>query len=296
MGFRRQVCGSGLASAAVALVALLFTSGAEAAVTVGQASTPTVACRNSAFIQPSYVVPSAGVLTSWKFHADSAPPQIKLKVARPEPNPFFPGGSVGQYRILADSELETLVPDAPNVFPVQIPVQAGDMIGAFVANPPGNCAVPGSGLDEHHDNAKPAGSAQDVPPGSFPDLITHYNDRQLAISARLEPDCDSDGLGDETQDPDIVVCEVPDTAIDHGPRDPTTHRAASFDFSATVPGSSFECQVDSGQYAPCSSPFQITVRRGEHVFSVRATSPLDVPDASAASDEWTVKKKRKHKK
>src|SRR5204863_1001969 len=46
----------------------------------------------------------------------------------------------------------------------------------------------------------------------------------------------------------------PDTSIDSGPSNPTAATSASFSFSSTEAGSTFECKLDAGSFASCSSP------------------------------------------
>ena len=46
----------------------------------------------------------------------------------------------------------------------------------------------------------------------------------------------------------------PDTTIDSGPSGTTNDPTPTFTFSSSQTGSSFECKLDSGAYATCSSP------------------------------------------
>ena len=81
----------------------------------------------------------------------------------------------------------------------------------------------------------------------------------------------------------------PETAVDSGPSGPTYDPTPSFGFSSE-PGTSFECRVDSGAYAPCSSP--TTAPRlpdGSHTFSVRATDAAGNTDPTPATRTFTVK-------
>src|SRR6185503_11723043 len=47
---------------------------------------------------------------------------------------------------------------------------------------------------------------------------------------------------------------APDTTIGSGPSGPTASAAASFAFSSSETGSTFECRLDSGSWQSCSSP------------------------------------------
>lgn len=65
---------------------------------------------------------------------------------------------------------------------------------------------------------------------------------------------------------------VPDTRIDKRPAKRTTQRRVRFAFSADEPGARFECRLNRGSYAPCTSPTRVRAKRGRNVFSVRATN------------------------
>jgi membrane peptidoglycan carboxypeptidase len=83
---------------------------------------------------------------------------------------------------------------------------------------------------------------------------------------------------------------LPDTRILGSPPSRTTARSAVFRFASQGPPSKgFECSVDAGPFAPCSSPADFgALHPGDHVFMVRALSPAGDPDASPASYNWTV--------
>ena len=71
---------------------------------------------------------------------------------------------------------------------------------------------------------------------------------------------------------------------------PTNDPTPTFAFSSSEPGSSFECKVDSGAYAACSSPKTTShLADGSHTFSVRATDPAGNPDPTPASRTFTVR-------
>lgn len=85
----------------------------------------------------------------------------------------------------------------------------------------------------------------------------------------------------------------PETVIDSGPSGKTKSRSASFAFSSSEPGSTFECRLDGGSFAPCASPHRVGVNRGRHGFEVRARDAAGNLDSTAAAREWTVKRKKK---
>ncbi|HEU4701989.1 MAG TPA: S8 family serine peptidase [Conexibacter sp.] len=82
-----------------------------------------------------------------------------------------------------------------------------------------------------------------------------------------------------------------ETTIAAQPRRRTKSRRATFAFSRTdAPlGGTFQCRLDGGAFAPCSSPATFTVRGGRHTFAVRASSPRGVlVDPTPAAASWTV--------
>jgi hypothetical protein len=178
------------------------------ATTVGQTFDPAVA--NTCFgtewdvLQagrasgPSYAVPSDGVLTSWSFQASSTSGQtthMRMRV-------FRPTGTPHQYTVVADgsSVLQTIPPASGlHTFPTGISVRAGDFVG--INSTDGTCATntgnAGDAYDFHSGGTIPSGT---------PTNFTASTGWIWDISARLEADCDKDGLGDETQDPDLTAC------------------------------------------------------------------------------------------
>ncbi len=80
----------------------------------------------------------------------------------------------------------------------------------------------------------------------------------------------------------------PETTIDTHPANPSTSATASFTFSANET-STFECELDSGAFAACTSPqAYASLSAGSHTFQVRATDTAGNTDASPASFTWTV--------
>jgi hypothetical protein len=85
----------------------------------------------------------------------------------------------------------------------------------------------------------------------------------------------------------------PETQITGGPQSKTKKKTASFDFSSSEAGSSFECKLDQGAFSPCTSPTDYKVRKGQHTFEVRATDAAGNTDPMPATRSWRVKKKKK---
>jgi hypothetical protein len=272
-----------------ATAALLLTSNAAAATQIGETFVPAVTGGGPVTaIQVTspgnqYAVSFAGVITSWSFEAGAGAPQpVKLRVAKPA------GGN--SLTTVADSGLETPAAGQLNSFATRISVQPGDLIGLHLPN----------GATYTRSAPMTYGSylrSGDPTPGTTA-TYTPNNGLQLDVSASLEPDADNDGFGDETQDQcptDATTqadCAPPDTQITKGPKDKSKKRTATFEFSSSEPGSTFECSLDGGAFAPCSSPDTVKVKKGKHSFAVHATDPAGNVDASPASDDWKVKKKK----
>jgi len=228
-----------------------------------------------------YAAPSDGVLTTWSFEAGAQQTMITLRVFRPTAIPH-------QYTVIADaSELKTIAASSGlSTFPTRIPVRAGDIVG--VHSTVGECASltsnPADTVDAREGIATAVGTAANY--GSASGFI-------VDISAQLEPDCDSDGFGDETQDQELNSCPPPpQTTITKRPKDKTKKKQATFEFTANEPGATFECSLDGGPFAVCSSPDTLKVKKGKHTFAVRAKDAGD-NIGSPATDDWKVKKRKK---
>ncbi len=86
-----------------------------------------------------------------------------------------------------------------------------------------------------------------------------------------------------------VDTAAPQTTIDSGPSGPTNDTTPTFDFSADQGGSTFECRVDNGPWASCSSPHTTAaLDDGPHTFEVRTTDPAGNTDATPAQRAFAV--------
>ena len=183
-------------------LAIAAPSYASAATTIGvNFPAPTSACgTNETDLQTSspnnqYAAPSDGVITSWTFEAGSpAPSSLKLKVARSA------GGD--NFQIVGESPVKSPTANATNTYTdVQIPVRAGDVLGYWADGPTSWCGRFAAGYSFRF-------RIGDVLPGTTESFGSELENFQIDFSARLEPDCDKDGLGDETQDPDTSSCKA----------------------------------------------------------------------------------------
>jgi polysaccharide biosynthesis protein PslG len=81
----------------------------------------------------------------------------------------------------------------------------------------------------------------------------------------------------------------PDTAIDSAPSGVVSPGPQAVAFSATQPGSDFECELDGSGWSACISPLPIdTLGPGTHSVSVRATDPYGNTDPTPAVASWQV--------
>ena len=68
-----------------------------------------------------------------------------------------------------------------------------------------------------------------------------------------------------------------------------TSDSASFAFAASEPGSTFECRLDSANWAPCTSPRGYSaLAAGTHTFEVRATDQAGNTDPTPARRSFTA--------
>jgi parallel beta-helix repeat protein len=81
----------------------------------------------------------------------------------------------------------------------------------------------------------------------------------------------------------------PETKIDSGPDATTTATSATFTFSASEPGSTFECSLDGAAFAGCASPQEYTsLSEGWHTFAARAIDLAGIVDPTPAAASWTI--------
>ena len=86
-----------------------------------------------------------------------------------------------------------------------------------------------------------------------------------------------------------VDTTAPDTTITDGPSGTVKSDSATFDFSSTEDGSTFECSLDGATFAACDAPRTLSdLSDGSHTFSMRAKDAAGNTDASPATQTWIV--------
>src|SRR5262249_16153370 len=81
--------------------------------------------------------------------------------------------------------------------------------------------------------------------------------------------------------------KTPRTTITGRPRSPTNSTDASFTFSSTDPGASYECSLDGGSFSSCVSPTSYTgLGDGGHIFAVNATDAAQRGGKKPTAAKW----------
>ena len=82
---------------------------------------------------------------------------------------------------------------------------------------------------------------------------------------------------------------APNTTITSGPTGTTTDNTPTFTFASSESGSTFQCRLDSGAWASCTSPWTTgPLTDGVHGIEVRATDAAGNTDATPATQSFTV--------
>ncbi len=229
---KRLTLGASLAAMTLAAGA----SQAGAAVTLGQLAPSPVSNNCGADIdqlQPTvtsgnaYVVPATGgitswTVTSWSINASSNAQMVIFKV--------FRNVSGLDYMVVGHDGPRSLTPSTVNTFSsLNIPVKPGDVLGNnAVAGPNWGCMFPQPGETWLYYG----GNLGDGQQATF---STNTGFR-LNVTAVVEPDCDNDGLGDETQDTNLSSCPPSTTPTGPAPTLPGGAPATCRGVPATIVG------------------------------------------------------------
>jgi RHS repeat-associated protein len=86
-----------------------------------------------------------------------------------------------------------------------------------------------------------------------------------------------------------IDIQPPETTITGGPSGKVLPEEVSFDFTSSEEGSSFECSLDEGAFASCTSPKAYPgLAEGSHAFRVRATDAVGNQDETPAERSFEV--------
>jgi hypothetical protein len=152
------------------------------------------------------------VVVRWRVRvteAEGGGTPARLKVIRPV------GGS---YLGISTSATRTIADPAPGsavtyIYATSQPIRAGDLVALDLSGPNNNTRIrsaPQVGTTQFRWQPPLANGETRPPNQTFTDAEEHM------FNADVEPDCDNDGLGDETQDTNLSSC-APGTGPGTGP-------------------------------------------------------------------------------
>jgi hypothetical protein len=210
----------------VLVVALCAPAAAAASVTIGPSNPNPNPSGSQAINWPSgallftaaappevqLTAPSDGVITSWLLYTDdvgsNATAQLRtLAPAGPKTYAVTGAGPVEQLAAITPTGMD--VHNVLHTFSAQVPISAGQMVGVSLTRAAGSFVLPvlpaqSTGGWEY--GCLGPGCASEVPTDGSPAVATQIKEQWLAMNARIEPDVDHDGYGDETQDPCVGTC------------------------------------------------------------------------------------------
>lgn len=298
-------------------VVLPIAAPADAAVTVGPNPLPErsgVVGSGNAKIFTTSVAPGVslaspidGVVVRWRVRRGQkqgpgilAADKVSLRILRST-------GVTDQFTAVGTSEIHdvpssTTDPIDVYEYTTRLPIAAGDSIGlgTAVGEFPFRSALNAFYLMRLSPLAD--GQTATFSPGMV-------SDRYVLVNADVEPDCDKDGFGDETQDPTIpqipscgfaaADTTAPDARISRAPKKRIKTRKqrakVRITFSSDDPASRFECKLDNQAYTACTSPksyrIKATGRLTKHTFSVRAIDAAGNVDPTPAALKFKVKRR-----
>ena len=183
----------------LAAAALAGPASSQASQTIGQTGVPSSGCFGATYRQadlssgPAYSTPTRGVITSWSTYGGTAPIQT-LQLATLHADPATPGSFIYD----GADVVRDIAPSTLNTFSsgVRVPIPAGGEIGIYIPlNSQASCVFPSVAGNNY------ALGGSDPVVGKSQNFVTAINSMaRVDASAKVEPDVDGDGFGDETQD------------------------------------------------------------------------------------------------
>ncbi len=170
-----------------------------------------------------------------------------------------------------------------------------------VSSPQGSCSLTG---------ASPHCPFASIAPGATVQMTAAFKAGEQAAGFDDDAIFDSIEATDPNHANDRLTATVrireqvaPDTSLskDFKKLEPPKLKRAKWSLKSTVPGSTFDCRVDKGKFAPCSSPAKAKKlnqfkQPGKHRFCARATAPNGLVDATPACDKFKVESAGKPKR
>jgi hypothetical protein len=207
----------------------------------------------------SATAPVSGVITEWKVNAalikpgEEIPPEAEAigHIYRQTLDVFRPAGG-SNYTLAAQAEGGNLNLTGVSTYSSRIPVQAGDLLGL---------GGPIVFYCQTEDPADTIGAVKATPAVGATAAFTTVAGAQLPVVAKIEPDVDGDGYGDETQDkcpqsaayqtpcPVVTISSLPTTAKNAVTLHVATSLSAPVGVTATVP-------LGKGKTATLTAPAQ----------------------------------------
>jgi hypothetical protein len=170
--------------------------------------------------------------------------------------------------------------------------------GATVTSPSNQTAAPLLVDPDDGDYRQSPGSPT-IDAGAAGDFLgtSDLDGDQRAIDGNCDgaaaPDIGADEFNTGCSSPEVGDTTPPGTTITSGPKDKTKKKTATFEFTGTDARAvaNFQCSLDGGAFATCTSPHTVKVKKGKHTFEVRAVDQAGNVGAPA-SDSWKRKKKK----
>jgi hypothetical protein len=263
---------------AVALLAWCAPS-AGAAVTLGSAlgfdppNAPCVSgnCTVATTVLPGRTIlsPVDGAVTTWRIrYSNSAGVSARVRVIRRISEGTHLGVNSSATQLLPVHGVSTF---ATETFQTSLPIRASDFVGLDLDGAGTNSiglsiGALGSTLSQRWQPPLTDGGTSN---------FSFASSTELAYNADVEP-------------------EVTTITSHPKPKVKTRKKKArvTFAFSANQPGLGFQCSIDGGAAAACSSPLSFKARKGAHGFSVQTTLNGEKFGTSAAFDFKVKRKKR----
>jgi hypothetical protein len=146
------------------------------------------------------VAPIDGVVVRWRIKVENDVIPVALRITRPGIGAARTGAGTGPS--------VTPAPGAISTFEIRLPIHEGDALGI-------DCCQEAN-LDAFGDTAGAHFSVWNprLEDGAPLRVVSPMLSQELLVNADIEPDCDSDGRGDETQDTNISACHPRTLTLD----------------------------------------------------------------------------------